>query len=100
MPKRDPAPAPELEFSYEHLEAAACMWEHVLEQLRPRNPVQTPWHEYREAYGMANLRERVILHSRELERHYQEARENGYDQPFDWEFVPKYMEDHVTRILT
>jgi len=101
MAKRNPAPAPELEYSYEHLEAAACMWEHVLQRLRKVKPGdKNPWDEYREAYGMASLRETVIRHAPTLEAEYQKALANGYGDPFDWEFVPKYMEDHVTRILT
>lgn len=89
------------EFTYEHLEAAACMWEHVLQSLRRvRVGDQNPWAEYKAAYGMATLREAVIRHAPTLEAEYQKAVENGYDAPFDWEYVPKYMEDHITRILT
>lgn len=89
-----------VEYTYAHLESAACMWEYVLSALRRHREARNPWDEYREAYGMAGLREKVILHARDMERHYQEAVANGYDKDFDWEFVPKYMEDHVTRILT
>ena len=92
--------APALEYSYEHLEAAACMWEHVLHALRKHRETRNPWEEYREAYGMCELRERVIRHAPVLEVEYQKAVANGYDKAFDWEYVPKYMEDHVTRILT
>jgi len=87
-------------YTFAHLEAAACMWEYVLETLRRHRETRNPWDEYREAYGMAGLREKVILHAREMETHYQEAVANGYDKDFDWQYVPKYMEDHVTRILT
>ena len=90
----------ENEYSYAHLEAAACMWEHVLRELRRHREKGNPWDEYREAYGMCELRERVIRHAPVLEAAYQEAEKNGYDRAFDWEYVPKYMEDHVTRILT
>lgn len=89
-----------LEYTFAHLEAAACMWEHVLERIRRHKGGLNPWLEYREAYGAAKLRETVILHAPTLDEAYQRAMRNGYDQPFDWEFVPKYMEDHVTRILT
>lgn len=89
------------EFTWEHLDAAACMWEHVLNQLRRAKPAdKNPWDEYRQAYGMAALRDTVINHAVTLQAEYEGAVENGYDQAFDWEFVPKYMEDHVTRILT
>lgn len=88
------------EYSYAHIEAAACMWEHVLHALRKHRESRNPWDEYREAYGMCNLRETVIRHAPVLEVEYQKAVANGYDKAFDWEYVPKYMEDHVARILT
>jgi hypothetical protein len=90
-----------LEYSYEHLEAAACMWEHVIGQLRRVKVGQSnAWAEYALAYGQSALRETVIRHAPILQEAWVRAHENGYDEPFDWEFVPKYMEDHVTRILT
>jgi hypothetical protein len=89
------------EYDYEHLEAAACMWEHVLHRLRRVKPGdKNPWDEYRNAYGMAALREAVIRHAPTLETEYQAAVANGFNEPFDWEYVPKYMEQYVTRILT
>lgn len=88
-------------YTYEHLEAAACMWEHVLHSVRRAKPGdKNPWNNFREAYGMAELRERVITHAPVLEVAYQAALANGYDKPFDWEYVPKYLEDHVARVLT
>jgi hypothetical protein len=88
-----------LEYTYDHLEAGACMWEHVLNILRRRKD-HNPWDEYREAYGMAGLRRTVIRHAPQLQEAYASACDNGYTAAFDWDFVPKYMEDHVTRILT
>jgi len=93
-------PDAELEYTFEHLEAAACMWEYVMERLRRPHPDKMHWEEYKDAHGMAALRATVIVHAPELEAHYQEAVANGYDKDFDWQYVPKYMEDHVTRILT
>lgn len=86
-----------LEYTYDHLEAGACMWEHVLDRLRRGN--RGPWHEYKDAYGMAALRATVIRHAPTLQEAYERAVDNGYDQPFDWEYVPKYMEDHIARVL-
>lgn len=94
-----------LEYTYDHLEAGACMWEHVLAQLnrrtKPDPKVNRPnaWDDYREAYGVATLRSTVIRHAPELQKAYERAVDNGYTDSFDWDFVPKYMEDHVTRIL-
>jgi hypothetical protein len=49
---------------------------------------------------MAALRDAVLAHVKILEAEYQRARENGYDEAFDWEYVPDYMEKYITRILT
>jgi hypothetical protein len=87
-------------YTFEHLEAAACMWEHVLQRMRRPNKVSNHWEDYATAHGMAALRATVIAHAPILEEEYQKAVENGYDKCFDWDYVPKYMEDHVTRILT
>ena len=86
-------------YTFEELVAGACMWEHVLAQLR-RGREPTLWGEFAAAYGMAELRTRVVHHAPVLEAAYQRAVENGYDRALDWEFVPKYMEDHITRVLT
>jgi hypothetical protein len=88
------------EYTYEHIEAAVCMWEHVLTQLRRHREKGNPWDEYREAYGMAELRACVIRHAPTLEAAYLEAVKNGYDKDFDWEYVPQYMESHVVALLT
>ncbi len=87
------------EYTFAHLEAAACMWEHVLLQLRRHRERGNPWEDFRVAYGMSALREAVIRHAPELEVEYQKAVANGYNKGFDLEYVPKYMEDHITRIL-
>lgn len=92
------APLPPVtDYSVEELEAAACMWEHVLAKLRGN---WTHWLDYKNAHGMAALRATVIAHAPQLEAAYVAAVANGYDKDFDWDFVPKYMEEHITRILT
>lgn len=82
------------------LEAAACMWEYVLRALRRHRETRNPWDEYRDAYGMVPLRCAVIKHAPQLFKAYEAALANGYDKNFDLDFIPQYMEDHVTRILT
>ena len=91
--------ADESTYTYAHLEAAACMWEYVLRELRRHRETRNPWEEYREAYGLTGLREKVILHSRDMETYYQAALANGYTKDFDRDFIPQYMEAHVTRVL-
>ena len=88
-----------LEYTYDHLEAGACMWEHVLVQFGKRTRTNNPWLEHATAYGRAATRATVIRHAPQLQEAYERACDNGYKDAFDWEFVPKYMEDHVTRIL-
>lgn len=94
------------EFTFWHLEAAACMWEHVVRELTRKRPLaelttaKPAWLEYHDAYGMNALRETVIRHAPVIETHYREALANRYKGDFARDFVPKYMEDHVTRILT
>src|SRR5215510_5740341 len=57
---------PPATYTYEHLEAAACMWEHVLGRLRRPNHQHMEWEDYKDAYGMASLRAAVIRHAPEL----------------------------------
>ena len=75
------------------------MWEHVLERIRRHKGGVNPWLEYREAYGTAQMRLTVIRTAPILEQAYQAAVANGYSDAFDWDYVPKYMEDHVARVL-
>ena len=91
-----PLPA-DTDYTLEHLEAAACMWEHVLGKLRGN---WTYWLDYKNAHGMAALRATVIAHAPKLEAEYVAAVANGYDKDFDWDYVPKYMESHIAAILT
>lgn len=91
--------ANETRYTWAQLEAAACMWEYVVRELR-RHRERNPWDEYRDAYGIVPLRCAVILHAPELFTAYEAALANGYEKDFDREFIPKYLEEHVTRILT
>jgi len=87
-------------YTWAQLEAAACMWEHVLRELRRHREGHNLWDDYRVGYGIVPLRCAVISHAPELLAAYEAALKNGYEKDFDRDFIPKYMEDHVTRILT
>jgi len=87
-------------YTWAQLEAAACMWEHVLRELRRHRERGNPWLDFQEAYGTVPLRCRVIQHAPELFTAYEAALANGYTKDFDRDFVPKYLEEHVTRVLT
>lgn len=88
------------EYTWEHMDAAACMWEYVIAQLRKHEKTPNPWGDYMVAYGTRELRETILRHATTIQDYWAKANENGYNGQFDWDFVPKYMEDHVTRILT
>lgn len=77
---------------FDKLEAAACLWEAVLDELRDAPP--GPLHRIAEDVGMAELRRQVIELSETCNEAYEIASENGYDYPFDWNFVPWFL-DHV-----
>jgi len=87
-------------YTWAQLEAAACMWQHVWDATYRRRAGGDPWLDYRDAYGIVALRLAVIEHAPVLLTAYEEALKNGYEKDFDLDFIPKYLKDHVTRILT
>jgi hypothetical protein len=71
---------------------AMCVWEWVLE-----NKDDIP--ELREQFeqlGTCQMRERSLTVLPELREAFERAKENGYEDCFDWEFVPWFM-THVVR---
>src|SRR5689334_22798684 len=72
------------------MEAAMCAWEHVLEQLR--KPGHNKWRARQRREGMAALRHHVSLLSFPVDQAYRQAHEKGYGDPFDWDFVPEFLE--------
>ncbi|HZO54923.1 MAG TPA: hypothetical protein VFB63_19605 [Bryobacteraceae bacterium] len=92
--------ADETRYTWAQLEAAACMWQHVWDAIHRRRTGGDPWLDYRDAYGTVALRCAVISHAPTLLAAYEAALTNGYKKDFDLDFVPNYMKDHVTRILT
>lgn len=89
-------------YTWGQLEAAACMWEYVLDRMRraAKAGLPTPWDDYRDGYGTVQLRCTVIRHAPELLTAYEAALANKYQKDFDRDFIPQYMEEYVTRILT
>lgn len=76
-------------------EAACCLWEEVL-QLLDRNHKQLD--EIREAEGMSALRLKVVGWVDELEADYKKAVADGYDDSFDWEFVPAWINTKLSTL--
>ena len=92
----DDVPNDERTYTENDVDAAMCMWEYVLLDFRKGGP----YLEYGVAHGKDVLRATVARHAQELERHWREAKANKYARDFADDFVPQYMRDHVTRILT
>lgn len=85
-------------YTDDDMEAALCMWEHVLEQLR--GPSRTAWHMWTESVGMASARSTVMQFAKRCAADYEKAKADetsAYhveNQCFDWEWVPDWMEEH------
>ena len=78
------------------VDAAMAMWEYTLLQWRNGGP----YLDYAVAYGKDVLRATIARHAPVLEAAWREAKANKYARDFADDFVPQYMRDHVTRILT
>lgn len=76
---------------FDAAEAAACLWEEVLE--RKEQPDVKAAFEHR---GYADLRASVCGWVEQVHHDWQEAAANGYDSPFDFEFVPDWVSANVT----
>lgn len=76
---------------FDAAEAAACLWEEVLEN-RERPDVRAAF-EHR---GCADLRATVCGWAEPVHRDWEQASANGYDDPFDFEFVPAWIKANVT----
>ncbi|MEP2533512.1 hypothetical protein [Shimia sp.] len=93
-----PASLNDSEYDAETLaEVAACLWESVLDA----DPGATPdpaaegWQANMQrkarAEGMAALRSHVIGYAADAESGWSLAQGSGFDSPFDWEFVPRFV---------
>ena len=90
-----------IQYTYDHLEAAACAWEYVLGQIAQRE--RNNWHRFAESWGMAQLRAQVIEHAPAIQGAYELAvarkEEIATAGCFDWDFVPAYLAEHCDEIL-
>lgn len=86
--------------AFQLLEAGACIWEWALEQ-KLKQPSERSPHvqkliEWWEEVGTAEARAELISLCTLVEEAYRTAVEyDGYDDCFDWEFVPWFMENKV-----
>jgi hypothetical protein len=80
------------------LVVAMMMWEHVLVELSSDRK-QSPWKAYARRRGVSMLLLAVADHVATLETAFKKAQKRNPASDFV-SYVPKYMEKHVTRILT
>ena len=82
-------------FTYLQVEASLCLWEHYLEHIDARYP---DIDALRERIGTVELRQQfmtvAILNA--CSDGIALARENGFEDPFDWEFCPLFLSLCVT----
>lgn len=77
------------------IEAAACLWENVV-RLRGSNDEPAGMESAFDAQGTSSIRAIVIGWADKVHHDWTEAqRLHAWDDPFDWEFVPQWMELNV-----
>ncbi len=76
---------------YDLTEAACCIWEELL------NRISNPKFEIAfEKHGHGHMRHLAIVHADQCHLDYAKAVEDGYDDCFDWDFVPDWVEKYFT----
>lgn len=79
------------------LETAACLWEAALTMLdsnQGQHDHVRKLQEYREAWGMSDLRLTIIGLTDECDAAWKKV-EDTYDACFDWDFVPCFLQEKV-----
>ena len=85
------------QYSAASLETAACLWEAVLELLhggRGHKGLRHQVEATRERMGTSGLRLAVLRWVDLVDAEWAKVKDT-YDQPFDWEFVPDWIEQHI-----
>ncbi len=77
-------------FRYDEVEDALCIWEEILECIK--RPGADKWSYHSDHVGMATTRMWAVDHAHEVGAAYRIALEAGYDSCFDWDFVPKFLD--------
>lgn len=83
-------------FTEAHVEAAMCLWEYALLLRTEGDDSVYDW--LRAGEGSACARQQCINLAKDCEGSYQLALTSGYDDSFDWEFVPRWM--HMAMQIT
>lgn len=71
------------------VEAAMCIWEYSISRQAVKEDDVFDW--LRGGEGAACARQQCIELCKDLDRSYHLARALGYDDCFDWEFVPRWV---------
>ena len=74
----------------ELLEAATCAWEYASEQLMQHT--HDKWGKFAEWTGSSGLRLHMCELAEQIHIAYTIAQRRGYDEAFDWEFVPAFLQ--------
>jgi hypothetical protein len=78
------------------LETACCLWEEVLEHLRnPKSPKHELVEDARARMGTPHLRLVVIAWTDAADEDWAKVKEKNWDKPFDWEWIPAWIEKNV-----
>lgn len=70
------------------IDASMCAWEYVLSELSGGN---NKWTARRDLEGTSALRYHVLNMAEVIRSAYGVAVKAGFDESFDWEFVPKFL---------
>lgn len=77
------------------MECAACLWEAAMD-MKPHHPGLREWLE---CNGYCDVRMTVIGWAAECDRDYQKAVADGFEDSFDWEFVPDWLSRKLEQVL-
>lgn len=75
-------------------EAALCIWEYCLECKSKGDDTVFEW--LRSNQGAATARQQCIALAKGCDDSYQLAQTLGYDDSFDWDFVPAWVDEAMS----
>lgn len=81
-------------WSEDEIDAALCLWEECIRRRQLGDDEFFDW--LRGGEGAANARDMCVQLAKDCETSYQVARECGFDDSFDWEFVPLWVNLAIT----
>jgi hypothetical protein len=90
--------------TYDQIEAACCIWEALLETMKnvdhqlsmgmPCDVWDLKLLQGFQDHGASEMRHLAITHAHQCHMDYAKAVEDGYDDAFDWDFVPTWVEEN------